>query len=77
MAAKCLCAAVLRKSADHGLRAGAVQDLLHLLPMQVAQVDHALSVQTAGDDGAIAKDADLIAESVAGASLAVVGGAGQ
>ena len=54
-----------------------LQNLIQALLVQITQCDDSFAVQTAGDDGAVAENADLIPESVAGSSRTIVGGAGQ
>ena len=66
MAAKCLHTAILGKALDDGARTRSVQDLRHTLCMQISQRHDPLTVQTAGDDGAVAQHADLIPQAIAG-----------
>ena len=55
----------------HGFGPGGGQDRFDALAVDVPQGDAALAVQAAGDDGAVAEDAEVIPQAVAEVYLSV------
>ena len=65
-AAELLRGGAMGKALADGPGPGRDQDLLQLLPEQIPQGDVALMIQAAGDHRAVAENADLVPQAVAG-----------
>ena len=57
-----------------GLGTGGGENVRQIIAEYISQIDDAIAVQTAGDHGAVAKNAEMIAQTVAEDMLAVIRG---